>query len=163
MASLRDIPGGIGPFRGMGRISKARLRSSWLMFFQSGIPLKKWWIGPGSAVVKLTKWTVLQEYLGPITLIVKVYFVVFIAVNRRRTWNTGSWFGTKNYVLASISYTISGTILRTIQKDSLCTLDIVLISKKNRRHRVRYSISRVFEHSILKRYRSFDSILGTIS
>jgi hypothetical protein len=76
-----------------------------------------------------------------ITWIVKVHFAIFIAVNRRRTWNTGSCFGTKNYILASISYTISGTILRTLQKDALCKLDIVLVSTKKRRYRVRYSVS----------------------
>ncbi len=47
---------------------------------------------------------------------------------------------------ASISYTstISYTILRTLQKGALWTLDIDTISKKNSRYRVRFSNSTVF-------------------
>ncbi len=78
IASWRDIPGGLGPFRGMGRQkmpsedrvlwrdsvpsrvpseemlwqknARAQSRSSGLKFNQSGIPLKNRWIGPGSAL-----------------------------------------------------------------------------------------------------------------
>ncbi len=81
-----------------------------------------------------------------ITLIVKVHFVIFIAVNWLRTWNT--CFGTKNYILASILYTKSGTILRTLQKHALWTIDSVLISNKNLLYLVRYSILTLFGHSI---------------
>ncbi len=60
-----------------------------------------------------------------ITVMVKVHFTIFIAVNRRRTWNTCSCFGTENHIsyTVTISYTISGTILRTLQKDSLYCFD----------------------------------------
>ncbi len=102
-------------------------------------------------------------FVHAITLIVKVHFAILIAINRKRSWNTGSCFGTKNYILASISGTISGTILRTLQKDPLCTLDIVSISKKNLRYRVRYSISTLFVHWICIRHRSFGSISGKTS
>ncbi len=62
------------------------------------------------------------------------------------------WFTTKDIV------TISGTILRTLQKDPLCTLGIASISKKNVRYdRVQYSISTLFVH-----YRSFNSMSGNI-
>ncbi len=98
-----------------------------------------------------------------ITVIVKVHFTIFIAVNRRWTWNTCSSFGTKNHKSYTISYSISGTIFRTLQKDRLCTLDIVSISKENLRYRVRYSNSTLFVHSICIRYRSFYSISSTIS
>jgi hypothetical protein len=98
-----------------------------------------------------------------ITMIVKVHFAIFIAVTGRQTWKTWSCVGTPHHISASISY----TILRTLQNDALCTLDIDTISKKNRRYRVRYSISSqfstIFVHSILIRYLSFYSISCTIS
>jgi hypothetical protein len=59
-----------------------------------------------------------------VTMMVKVHVAIFIAVTRRRTWNTWSCLGTHHhvYAMASISYTISYTILRTLQKDALCHL-----------------------------------------
>ena len=57
-----------------------------------------------------------------ITMIVKVHFTIFIAVIGRRTWKTGSCVGTSNHISISISYAISYTILRTLQKDCLCHL-----------------------------------------
>ena len=84
-----------------------------------------------------------------ITMIVKVHFTIFIAVIGRRTWNTGSCVGISNHISISISYAISYTILRTLQKDALCTLDIDTISKKNRRYRLRFSNSTLFGTSIL--------------
>ena len=59
-----------------------------------------------------------------ITVIVKVHFTVFIAVDRRRTRNTWSCFGTNYHISYPISYTISGTILRTLQSDCLWLFDI---------------------------------------
>ena len=63
--------------------------------------------------------------------IVKIHFVFLIAVNRRRTINIWSCFGTKNLMYASILYTISGTMLRTHQFQGLWPLDIESMLKKN--------------------------------
>ncbi len=98
-----------------------------------------------------------------ITMINIVHFTIFIAVTGRRTWKTRSCVGTPHHISALISYTISYTILRTLQKDALWTHDIDKISKKNHRYRVRYSISTLFGHSILIRYQSFYSTSSTIS
>jgi hypothetical protein len=86
-----------------------------------------------------------------------------IAVNRRRAWNTGSCVGTKKYIVASISDTISGTIMRTLQNDHFCTVDICFGIDKSRWYWVQFSISTLFVRLICIQYRSFDSISGEIS
>ncbi len=161
MASCRHIPRRICPSKGLGRLSKARLMS-WMVFWSHFHPI-------GHTIQELCH----ASRLGSKELsfssrnilvrVVKVHFTIFLAVSRRRTWNTGSCFGTKNYILASILGTISGTILRTLQKDALWILDIVSIKNKNLRYWVRYSISMLFVHLICIQYRGFDSIFGKIS
>jgi hypothetical protein len=159
MASCSNIPGRICPSEGLGKLSTARLMSSGIIFIQSGIPFKNCH-GSRLGSKELPSRNILVHV---IMLMIRVHFVIFIAVNRRRTWNTCSCFGTKHFALASMSYTISGTILRTLQKDPLYTFDILSISKKNLRYWVRYSNWTLFVHSIYIRYRSFDSISGKIS
>ncbi len=77
--------------------------------------------------------------VNEITMIVKVHFTIFIAVTGRRTWKTWSCVGIIYHISSLISYTISYTILRTLQKDDLCTLDIDTISNENCRYRLRFS------------------------
>jgi hypothetical protein len=138
MASCSDIPGRICPSEGLGRLSTARLMSSGVMFIQSGIPFKNCAMGPDWTVSLSKVFSSRNILVHVITLIVKVQFAIFIAVNRRWTRNTGSCFGTKNYILASTSDTISaGTILRALKKDALCvfyTLDIVSRGRRERAH-----------------------------
>ncbi len=98
-----------------------------------------------------------------IMMIVKVHFTIFIAVTGRRTWKTWSCIGSSNHRSISISYTISYTILRTLQTDPLCTLDIDTISKKNRRYRLRFSDSTLFGTRYWYDIDSFSSIVVTIS
>ncbi len=106
-----------------------------------------------------------------ITMIVKVHFTFFIAVTGRQTWKTWSWIGKLNhisYTISYYSYTISYTILRTLQNDPLCTLDIDTISNEIRRYRLRFinfdplctldigTISKFFvdiEYDIVRQYR----------
>jgi hypothetical protein len=101
-----------------------------------------------------------------ITMIVKVHFTIFIAVIGRRTWNTGSCVGTSNHISISISYAISYTILRTLQKDALWHFDIDTISYtiSYKTFDIGYDISnlRLFGYTILVRYRTFLSISITI-
>jgi hypothetical protein len=149
MGSCNDIPGRIGPSKGSGRLSTARLMSSGVMFIQSVIPFKVQWVQgsremPSRIIV-----------VHVITVIIKVHFTIFMAVNRRWTWNTCSCFGTeKSYIVYDIVYddigydieddpkrqslytayyfdieekpSISGTIF---DFDSLCTLNVYTISK----------------------------------
>ncbi len=128
IASSRDIPSGISPFRGMGRLSKARSRSSWLMFIQSGIPwpLKNWWIGPGPAVGNCP---------AGISWSMKSRWSSLIRQSPFRDLHCCHWtadvehlvlFRTDHHKYASISSTISSkissTLLRTLQSQALSHL-----------------------------------------
>jgi hypothetical protein len=66
-----------------------------------------------------------------ITVIVKVHFAIFNAVNRRRTWNTCSCFGTNSYICIYIGIDIINDIGCDIED----------------------APKRCFVHSILHRYR----------
>jgi ribosomal protein S4E len=89
-----------------------------------------------------------------ITVIVKVHFAIFIAINRRGTLapvlELKIIFHTRYRVRYRVRYWGRS-------KKILCIFDIVSISKENLRYRVRYSktIATLFVHAICIRYRNF--------
>ncbi len=93
-----------------------QLMYSGVMFIQSGVPFKNCGMGPDWAVGSCLAGIYILVHV--ITVIAKVHIAIsgFIAVTRRRTWNTCSFFRTNIYISASTSYMTSGTILSTFQK-----------------------------------------------
>ena len=114
MASCRDIPGGSGPFKGIGRYSNALSRSSGVMFIQSGMPFKHCAIVPVAPVgicpagiswsmksqrssKSISRSSLLSPDGGPGTV-----------------GTLGPGFGSKSHISAPTLYAISGTILGTL-------------------------------------------------
>jgi hypothetical protein len=128
MASCSDIPGGIGPSKGIGRFSNALFRSSGVMLIISGIPVKNCAIGPVALVGICPagiSWSMKSRRSSK-----------SISRSSLRPLDGGSGtvgtlvpvLGTEGHISAPILYAISNTILRTLQKETLCQPSI---SKKN--------------------------------
>ncbi len=106
LASWREIPGEIGSVTGIGRLSNARLRSSGVMFIQSGMTVKNSAMasGPDSAVGILlgncqggVSWPMYSRRSS-------VHFDFFISIPWRRKRNDWSYW--KSYIGIDMVYDI---------------------------------------------------------